>query len=79
MADPLIVQSMLLEKLPRKGGKVTMHQDSTYLLNEPDTIKGFWIPLQDVNKENGCIWVIPGSHKSKLYYKFKIVNGEPKY
>lgn len=56
-----------------------MHQDSTYLLNEPDTIKGYWIPFQDVNKENGCIWVIPGSHKSKLYYKFKIVNGEPKY
>lgn len=56
-----------------------MHQDSTYLLNEPDTIKGYWIPLQDVKKENGCIWVIPGSHKRKLYYKFKVVNGEPKY
>ena len=33
-----------------------MHQDSTYLLNEPETINAYWIPLQDVDKDNGCVW-----------------------
>ena len=33
VVKPLVVQSMILEKLPKKGGKVVMHQDSTYLLN----------------------------------------------
>jgi hypothetical protein len=35
MQNPIIVQSMMLEKRPMKGGKVTLHQDSTYLVVEP--------------------------------------------
>lgn len=77
--EPLIIQSMILEKLPIKGGTVTMHQDSTYLLSEPDSIFGWWIPLEDANQENGCIWVLPGSHKNKLYYRYKMVDGMPNY
>lgn len=45
IVKPIVVQSMMLEKLPRKGGKVTMHQDSTYLLNEPESIYTHWVPL----------------------------------
>ncbi len=75
----IVVQSMMLQKLPRKGGKVTMHQDSTYLLNEPETINAYWIPLQDVDKDNGCVWVLPGTQTSKLYEKFRVINGVPKY
>lgn len=79
ISQPIVVQSMALEKLARKGGKVTLHQDSTFLYNEPDTTKGYWIPLQDVSVENGCIWVIPGTHSGKLYFRQKLQNGETVY
>ena len=25
-----------------------------------------WIPLQDTNEANGCLWVVPGSHRRGL-------------
>lgn len=42
-----------------------LHQDSQYYgsKTEPITIVTIWIPLIDVNEKNGCLWVIPGSHK----------------
>lgn len=45
---------------------VTPHQDGSYLFNEPLQIMGVWIALEDATIENGCLWFIPGSHKSKL-------------
>lgn len=62
-----------------QGGKVTLHQDSTYLFVEPETIMGYWMPFVDVNTENGCIWDLPGTHKGKLYSIFKVINGKPHY
>ncbi len=41
------------------------HQDSQYY-GEPTQhlhIVTAWIPLVDVNIDNGCLWVIPGSHR----------------
>ena len=42
-----------------------MHQDSQYY--GPQTghilVITVWIPLVDVDQENGCLWVIPGSHR----------------
>ncbi|XP_025420494.1 phytanoyl-CoA dioxygenase domain-containing protein 1 homolog isoform X3 [Sipha flava] len=40
------------------------HQDSTFLFTEPDSLVGFWIALDDAKIENGCLWIIPGSHKT---------------
>ncbi len=47
------------------------HQDGTYLYTEPNTLYGFWIPLEDATEENGCLWFIPGSHKNKIERRFK--------
>ena len=22
-----------------------------------------WVPLQDTDEQNGCLWVVPGSHR----------------
>lgn len=60
--NPLVVQSMAILKPPRVGGEVKTHQDSTFLDASPDSLLGFWIPLQDATLENGCLWGIPGSH-----------------
>ena len=59
---PSIVQSMYIFKQPHIGGKVSSHQDSTFLRTTPSTTLGFWIALEDCTKENGCLWFIPGSH-----------------
>lgn len=44
---------------------VTPHQDATFLYTEPlGRVMGLWIALEDATVDNGCLWFIPGSHKS---------------
>lgn len=43
--NPVVVQSMAILKPPSIGGAVSIHQDSTYLISQPDTLLGLWIPL----------------------------------
>lgn len=42
------------------------HQDACYLHTEPNSIIGYWIPLEDATLENGCLWFIKGSQKDGL-------------
>lgn len=63
---PLLLQSMYIFKQPTIGGEVICHQDSTFLYTEPQDIAGFWFALEDATLENGCLWAIPGGHKSGL-------------
>lgn len=41
------------------------HQDNAYF-NSGDSIYTFWIPLQDVDFENSCMFYVPKSHLSGL-------------
>lgn len=75
LEHPLVVQSMAILKPPRIGGPVTLHQDSTFLYDYPESLIGFWMPLQDAGKDNGCLWGIPGTHQGKLYKRSKVING----
>jgi len=59
--DVLALESMLFYNPPGKGGQ-GWHQDSLYVRVYPDTLIGAWMALDHVNEENGCIWVVPGSH-----------------
>ena len=68
---------MAILKPPKIGAKVSIHQDSTFLYAEPETLLGFWLPLQDATLQNGCLWGIPGSHKYPLYCRSKVINREP--
>lgn len=63
---PQVLQSMLIFKQPYIGGVVPSHQDSSFLYTEPLSAHGFWYALEDCTETNGCLWFIPGSHKSKL-------------
>lgn len=71
---PQIVQSMYLLKQPQIGNQVDLHQDSTFIFTEPESCIGLWFALEDANKNNGCLWAIPQSHKLDLKYKY-IRNG----
>lgn len=57
VADPLLMQSMLIFKQPRIGGEVVWHQDASFLITEPQSVVGFWWALEDATVDNGCLWV----------------------
>lgn len=42
------------------------HQDNGYAAIEPATNVTIWIALDDVDTENGCVWVQPYSHERGL-------------
>lgn len=42
------------------------HQDNSFLYTEPTTCTGLWLALEDATITNGCLWAIPGSHKSSF-------------
>ncbi|KAI8369336.1 uncharacterized protein BYT42DRAFT_503435 [Radiomyces spectabilis] len=62
--DPRVLQSMVIFKQPYIGGEVPSHQDSTFLYTEPTSAVGFWFALEDCTEHNGCLWFVPGSHKT---------------
>ena len=71
-ADPLLLQSMYIFKQPEIGGEVVNHQDATFLYTDPITVTGFWVALQDATLENGCLWALPGGHKTTLRKRFAV-------
>ena len=76
--DPLLLQSMYIFKQPKIGGEVVCHQDSTFLITEPESTVGFWFALEDANKDNGCLQVASGGHKGPLRKLFKRENNQMK-
>ena len=76
--NPLLLQSMYIFKQPKIGGEVVCHQDSTFLITEPESTVGFWFALEDANKENGCLQVASGGHKGPLRKLFKRENNKMK-
>ncbi|XP_037082660.1 phytanoyl-CoA dioxygenase domain-containing protein 1-like [Pollicipes pollicipes] len=75
-AAPVVAQSMYIFKQPGIGGEVTPHQDATFLYTEPEKIVGLWIALEDADRENGCLWFAPGSHRDPLTRRF-VRNPDP--
>jgi phytanoyl-CoA hydroxylase len=59
----------LRPKIPNYGyGEVPWHQDSGYFEPYCDNslVMTMWIPLVDTYVENGCLFVIPGTHKGNV-------------
>jgi hypothetical protein len=59
---PLAVQTMAYFKPPGARGQA-LHQDQRYLRVEPGTCTAAWLALDDTDPENGCLEVVPGSHR----------------
>jgi ectoine hydroxylase-related dioxygenase (phytanoyl-CoA dioxygenase family) len=61
----------LLYKPPQaqaKAGAVGWHQDWHYWqCAQPANMLTAWVALVDVNEDNGCMEVVPGSHKEGLF------------
>ena len=61
------IHTMLINKPPNVDGRHPLHQDLLYFPFRPaDSIVATWTALERVNKENGCLVVIPGTHRGEL-------------
>ena len=70
MADPLLLQSMVICKQPFIGGEVNSHQDSTFLYTAPESCIGLWLALEPATTANGCMWAACGGHRAPLKSRF---------
>jgi phytanoyl-CoA hydroxylase len=70
---PFLLQSMYIFKNPGIGGEVGWHQDATFLHTTPSTVTGFWIALDDADRENGCLLALAGAHRGPLRQRFRRV------
>lgn len=64
--DIMALQSMIFFNPPGRGGQ-GWHQDAYYIKTYPDILIGAWIALEEADEENGCLWVLPGSHCEPIY------------
>ncbi len=62
-----LVQSMLFIKSEGKPGQA-WHQDEYFIPTRDRSLCAIWIALDDSTVENGCLWVIPGSHRAGVLY-----------
>ncbi|HAT12176.1 MAG TPA: hypothetical protein DCS97_16700 [Planctomycetes bacterium] len=59
-----LLQSLALVKPPEIGIPKAWHQDTPYFPIDPVTeTVGLWIALDRATLENGCMQVVPGSHR----------------
>ncbi|MBA3684238.1 MAG: phytanoyl-CoA dioxygenase family protein [Planctomycetes bacterium] len=61
------MQSMLFVKPPGKPGQA-WHQDEIYIPTRDRSLTGGWIAIDDATRENGCLYVLPGSHRPGYLY-----------
>jgi len=65
--DVLLLATHFFCKYPSRGDKfVAWHQDVTYWGLEPPFAITAWLAIDDANQENGCMRVIPCSHKGSI-------------
>lgn len=67
LGEPVrLFRDALMWKPARVGSAKPYHQDSAYWQIEPMDLCSVWVALDDATLENGCMRVIPGSHREGL-------------
>ena len=64
--DLLLFRDILMMKPAKVGSKMPWHQDSNYWPIRPTDLCSVWTALDEATIENGCMRVVPGSHKLDL-------------
>ncbi|MCC6581235.1 MAG: phytanoyl-CoA dioxygenase family protein [Phycisphaeraceae bacterium] len=52
-----------------EGGAVSWHQDNAYWKCRPATLISCWLTLDDVDRDNGAMQLIPGSHLKPIWHQ----------
>ncbi|MEU2337704.1 phytanoyl-CoA dioxygenase family protein [Streptomyces sp. NPDC006654] len=64
--EVLAAQSMFYFKPPGARGQA-LHQDNFYLRVEPGTCVAAWVACEAIDRENGGLEVVPGTHRMDLF------------
>lgn len=65
--DVALFASHYISKPPFSGEAVLWHQDGAYWPLEPMEVVTLWLAVDPSTPENGCVRVIPGSHRQGLH------------
>lgn len=60
---PLAHHNCVMTKQPQFSSDTLWHQDMRYWSYERPNLISVWLGLGAEHPENGCLWVIPGSHR----------------
>jgi phytanoyl-CoA hydroxylase len=69
--DICLYYSMLMMKPARSGAPAPWHQDLAFFVHDRARLIACQVYLDDSTAENGCIHVVPGSHKLGLFNHFE--------
>ena len=62
--DLMVWHDQIQYKPAQYGGSTHWHQDAPlWPIIKPMTPVSAWIPFDDATEDNGCMWMVPGSHK----------------
>ena len=64
--DVILWGSQLFSKPPHDGLAIPWHQDGNYWPIEPLAACSVWIAVDEASSDNGCMRVVPGSHRLGL-------------
>jgi non-heme Fe2+,alpha-ketoglutarate-dependent halogenase len=64
--DILLWTVSIFPKYPRDPGYISWHQDGTYWGLDSVRVTTAWIALTDSTVDNGCMRVVPGSHRRPI-------------
>jgi len=65
--DELEVWTHLIFKPPHSAAVTPWHQDEAYWdVHLSYRSVATWLPLDDVDEHNGCLWYVPGSHTGEV-------------
>jgi ectoine hydroxylase-related dioxygenase (phytanoyl-CoA dioxygenase family) len=65
--DVALFASHYICKPPFSGEPVLWHQDAAYWPLEPMEVVTLWLAIDRSSPENGCVRVIPGSHRKEVF------------
>jgi ectoine hydroxylase-related dioxygenase (phytanoyl-CoA dioxygenase family) len=66
--DLKLYQDQLFMKPPRVGSRQKYHQDQPlgFYIDPPELMVTCWLALDDATLENGCLRVLPGTHRDRV-------------
>lgn len=77
IGEDVIVWGSALFCKAGKGGRATpWHQDGHYWPIRPLETVTAWVAIDNVNAENSCLRVIPGSHRERVGYAHDVDNSD---
>ncbi|HTT92576.1 MAG TPA: phytanoyl-CoA dioxygenase family protein [Acidimicrobiales bacterium] len=73
--DVKAMQSMMFVKSEGKPGQA-WHQDEYFIPTRDRSLTAIWMALDDATVNNGCLWVLPGSHQPGVIYPERVIDDD---